>query len=150
MTYVKWFNEIGIEDVPSVGGKNASLGEMYRNLTAEGVLVPNGFAVTAEAYDTVLRESGALEALHRQLDTFDPDDVAQLQTAGKACREIVYNCRLPEAVEKEILEGYEALVSEYGDDVSLAVRSSATAEDSPGTTSSTTASTTSTSSSASW
>jgi pyruvate, water dikinase len=131
MTYVKWFNEIGIEDVPSVGGKNASLGEMYRNLTAEGVRVPNGFAVTAEAYDALLQANGAVEKLHAQLDTLDPDDVTQLQARGKACREIVYHCALPPALEAEILEGYDALKREYGDDVSLAVRSSATAEDSP-------------------
>jgi pyruvate,water dikinase len=131
MAFVKWFSEIGIEDVPTVGGKNASLGEMYRNLTAEGVLVPNGFAVTTGAYDAVLKHNGALEKLHAQLDAFDPDNVAQLQSVGKACREIVYGCDLPESVKSEILEGYAALKKEYGDDVSLAVRSSATAEDSP-------------------
>ncbi|WP_345988976.1 phosphoenolpyruvate synthase [Sulfurimonas sp. HSL1-2] len=131
MAYVKWFREIGIGDVPTVGGKNASLGEMYRHLSAAGVLVPNGFAVTAEAYDAVLEANGALERLHALLDDFDPDDVVQLQARGKACREIVYNCTLPSALEAEILEGYEALKREYGDDVSLAVRSSATAEDSP-------------------
>ena len=131
MAFVKWFKEIGMEDVPSVGGKNASLGEMYRNLTGEGVRVPNGFAVTAEAYDAVLETNGAPAKLHAQLDRLDPDDVAQLQACGKACREIVYNCALPPALEAEILEGYEALKREYGEDVSLAVRSSATAEDSP-------------------
>lgn len=57
--YIKWFNELGIKDVPAVGGKNASLGEMYQNLTEENVLVPNGFAVTAEAYHDVLKSSGA-------------------------------------------------------------------------------------------
>ena len=131
MAFVKWFREIGIEDVPTVGGKNASLGEMYRNLTSQGVLVPNGFAVTTGAYDAVLKDNGALEKLHAQLDALDPDNVAQLQAAGKACREIVYGCELPESVRSELLEGYEALKKEYGDDVSLAVRSSATAEDSP-------------------
>jgi len=131
MAFVKWFNEIGIEDVPSVGGKNASLGEMYRHLSAEGVRVPNGFAVTAEAYDAVLKANGALEKLHARLDTLAPDDLAQLQACGKACRDIVYGCTLPPALEAELLEGYEALKREYGGDVSLAVRSSATAEDSP-------------------
>jgi pyruvate,water dikinase len=131
MRYVKWFNEIGIEDVLEVGGKNASLGEMYQNLTAEQVRVPNGFAITATAYNTVLDTNGALEKLHAQLDDLDPDDVEQLQVRGKACRDIVYNCTLPDDLKSEILQGYDALKKEYGENVSLAVRSSATAEDSP-------------------
>ena len=67
VSYIRWFNEIGIDDVPLVGGKNASLGEMYQNLTAEGVRVPNGFAVTAEAYRYVLEHNNAWQALHAVL-----------------------------------------------------------------------------------
>ena len=131
MHYIKWFKEIGIEDVPEVGGKNASLGEMYQNLTSEGVRVPNGFAVTASAYRYILDYNHAWEKLHAQLDDLDPNDVAQLQERGAACRKIIYACEIPDDLKAEILEGYAALREEYGEDLSLAVRSSATAEDSP-------------------
>ncbi len=129
--YVKWFKEIGIEDVAQVGGKNASLGEMYQNLTAQGVLVPNGFAVTAKAYADTLTHNDAWKALHQALDDLDCDDVLQLQQKGKACRDIVMACELPKELETEILAGYDTLQKEYPDALSLAVRSSATAEDSP-------------------
>ncbi len=129
--YIKWFNELGIKDVDLVGGKNASLGEMYQNLTDEGIRIPNGFAITADAYRMVLQSNGAWEKLHAQLDDLDPDNVVQLQERGKRCREIIHNCILPGEMVDEIRKGYEALQAEYGDTVSLAVRSSATAEDSP-------------------
>ncbi len=129
--YVKWFKEIGIEDVPEVGGKNASLGEMYRNLTREGVRVPNGFAVTASAYRHLLEANGLEPKLHALLDDLDYDNVAQLQERGAACRKLIGEAEIPEDLRKEILKGYEALKEEYGETLSLAVRSSATAEDSP-------------------
>ncbi|HEB95988.1 MAG TPA: phosphoenolpyruvate synthase [Sedimenticola thiotaurini] len=130
-SYTRWFDEIGIDDIPEVGGKNASLGEMYRNLTAGGVRVPNGFAVTASAYRHVLDSNGAWEKLHQALDGLDPDDIGDLQARGARAREIVQQCRLPDDLKQEILAGYARLREEYGDDLSLAVRSSATAEDSP-------------------
>ncbi len=130
-TYVKWFSETGIEDIAEVGGKNASLGEMYRNLTAEGVRVPNGFAVTASAYRYVLDSNDAWRKLHEALDGLNPDDVRDLQARGAKARQIIHECELPEDLKAAILEGYGKLKDEYGDDVSLAVRSSATAEDSP-------------------
>jgi pyruvate,water dikinase len=74
--YVRWFAELGLGDVPAVGGKNASLGELYRALTAEGVLVPNGFATTAEAYRDALAAAGAWDRLHAILDPLDPSNVA--------------------------------------------------------------------------
>jgi len=129
--YIKWFNELGIEDVDLVGGKNASLGEMYQNLTEEGIRIPNGFAITADAYRTVLDDNDAWKKLHIELSDLDPDDVAQLQERGKRCREIIHNCTLPEDIVVQIGHAYDALKEEYGEDVSLAVRSSATAEDSP-------------------
>ena len=129
--YIKWFKEISIEDVDEVGGKNASLGEMYQNLTAEGVLVPNGFAVTAHAYKYVLDANDAWGQLHALLDNLDVNDVDALQKAGKQCREIVYQAKLPEDLQSEILAGFHQLKAEYGETLSLAVRSSATAEDSP-------------------
>ncbi|WP_345992916.1 phosphoenolpyruvate synthase [Sulfurimonas sp. HSL-1716] len=129
--YVKFFKELGIEDVASVGGKNASLGEMYRNLTAEGVRIPNGFAVTAEAYNYIFEYNDIGKDLHEQLDNIDPDDVDELQKRGKRCRDLVFGCTLPEDLKSEILQGYKLLKEEYGEHISLAVRSSATAEDSP-------------------
>lgn len=130
-TYTKWFSETGIDDIAEVGGKNASLGEMYRNLIAEGVRVPNGFAVTASAYRYVLDSNGAWEKLHEALDGLKPDDVLDLQARGAAARRVIDECVLPEDLKADILAQYAKLKEEYGDDVSLAVRSSATAEDSP-------------------
>lgn len=129
--YIKWFNELSIEDVDLVGGKNASLGEMYQNLSKEGIRIPNGFAITAEAYRQILDDNNVWEKLHEQLDDFDPDDLVQLQERGKNCREIIHHCSLPDELIEQIKEGYESLKVEYGEDVTLAVRSSATAEDSP-------------------
>ena len=129
--YVRWFKELGIADVALVGGKNASLGEMYQNLTAEGVRVPNGFAVTAEAYNYVLESNNAWPKLHAALDGLNPDNIKDLQAGGKKAREIVMNCVLPDDLKAAVLSGYNELKQEYGNDISLAVRSSATAEDSP-------------------
>ncbi|MBO0865619.1 MAG: phosphoenolpyruvate synthase, partial [Mycobacterium sp.] len=129
--YVRFFEEFGIEDVPLVGGKNASLGEMYRKLSDEGVLVPNGFAITADAYWRMLEAAGAWQPLRAALDGLDPSDVADLARRGKQAREVVYGAGLPDDVASEVLAGYRRLQSEYGEDVSLAVRSSATAEDLP-------------------
>ncbi|WP_110650869.1 phosphoenolpyruvate synthase [Salinicola peritrichatus] len=129
--YLRFFEELGIDDVPLVGGKNASLGEMYRKLSDEGVRIPNGFAVTAEAYRAMLDQADAWPALHDALDDLDPDDVADLVRRGKRAREIVYGAGLPDDLAAEIIAGYHRLQQEYGDEVSLAVRSSATAEDLP-------------------
>ena len=131
MSNIKWFNQIGIKDVAQVGGKNASLGEMYQNLTSQGVRVPNGFAITSDAYRYVLDSNGAWDRLQQELDKLDIDSVESLQQCGKACREIVYNCKLPDDLKDDILQAYDKLKQEYGEDLSLAVRSSATAEDSP-------------------
>ncbi len=129
--YTRWFNELTIDDVPLVGGKNASLGEMYQNLTAEGVRVPNGFAVTATAYQYVLDHNNAWSSLHDVLDGLDPDDVKDLQQRGEQARAIIYGCTLPADLRAEILAAYAKLKQQYGENISLAVRSSATAEDSP-------------------
>ena len=129
--YVRWFSELTIDDIPLVGGKNASLGEMYRELTPQGIRVPNGFAVTAEAYRRTLDEAGAWEPLHEAMAGLDPDDVEDLARRGARARAIIYGAPLPEAVRKEILAAYRRLREEYGEDLSVAVRSSATAEDLP-------------------
>ncbi|MEC9363534.1 MAG: phosphoenolpyruvate synthase [Pseudomonadota bacterium] len=129
--YIKFFAELGIDDVPVVGGKNASLGEMYRELAPQGVRIPNGFATTADAYRYLLDRAGAWDALHSALDGIDPEDVTDLARRGKQARAIVYGAGLPPELENEILEAYARLREEYGSDLSLAVRSSATAEDLP-------------------
>ncbi|WP_041246477.1 phosphoenolpyruvate synthase [Brumicola nitratireducens] len=130
-TYTRWFEEMGMDDVAQVGGKNASLGEMYQKLTAQGVRVPNGFAVTAEAYRMVLDDNDAWSQLHEALDELDPDNLKDLQTRGAKARAIIAKSKLPETLQSEIINQYAKLKAQYGDDVSLAVRSSATAEDSP-------------------
>ena len=129
--YIRWFNELGIEDVPLVGGKNASLGEMYRELTPQGILIPNGFAVTAEAYRYVLDEAGAWDELHQALDDLNPEDVSDLAKRARKAREIIYAAPLPKDLEQQIITAYAQLQHEYGDELSVAVRSSATAEDLP-------------------
>lgn len=129
--YIRFFDELGIDDVPLVGGKNASLGEMYRKLSPAGVRIPNGFAITAEAYRYMLDSANAWPALHDALDTLDPEDVSDLARRGKRAREIVYGAGLPDDLAKEIIAAYRKLQEEYGEDVGLAVRSSATAEDLP-------------------
>jgi pyruvate,water dikinase len=130
-TYVRWFRELGIGDVAEVGGKNASLGELYRELTPLGVLVPNGFAVTADAYRDTLTASGAWERLGEVLAGLDKRDVADLANRGRRAREIVYEAPLSGALRAEISEAYQQLEEEYGADLSVAIRSSATAEDLP-------------------
>ncbi len=129
--YVRFFEEFGIEDVPLVGGKNASLGEMFQKLSDQGVRVPHGFAITAQAYRYMLDKAGAWDRLHAELDELDPADVAALARKGKRVREIVYGAGLPDDLAAEIVDGYRRLQQEYGEEVSLAVRSSATAEDLP-------------------
>jgi pyruvate, water dikinase len=129
--YVRFFEEFGIADVPLVGGKNASLGEMYRELSTEGVRIPNGFATTADAYRHMLEEAGTGNQLRDALKGLDPTNVTDLARRAKRAREIVYGAGVPEDLAREIRTGYQRLQEQYGEDVSLAVRSSATAEDLP-------------------
>jgi pyruvate, water dikinase len=129
--YVRWFSEIGIDDVPLVGGKNASLGEMYRSLTSAGVKVPNGFSITADAYRLVLDRVGAWKTLHEALDGLEKNDLGDLARRAKRARDIVYAAGIPDDLRSEILDAYRRLQGEYGEGMTLAVRSSATAEDLP-------------------
>jgi pyruvate,water dikinase len=129
--YIRWFNELSIDDVPLVGGKNASLGEMYRELTPQGIQIPNGFAVTAEAYRYILDQSNGWHTLHQALDDLNPEDVADLAKRARKARDIIYAAPLPKDLEQQIFAAYAQLQSQYGDDLSVAVRSSATAEDLP-------------------
>ncbi len=129
--YIRWFEELNINDIPLVGGKNASLGEMYRELIPQGINIPNGFAVTAEGYRYMLDEADAWKELHLALDDLDADNMADLAKRALKAREIIYAAPLPDVLERQILEAYDQLQRQYGDDLSLAVRSSATAEDLP-------------------
>ena len=129
--FVRWFEELGVEDVPLVGGKNASLGELYRRLLPDGVNVPNGFAITAGAYRYVVAEAGVDEALRETLEGIIPDDAEDLARRGRRARELVHAAALPADLREEILAAYRRLKEQYGGELSVAVRSSATAEDLP-------------------
>ncbi len=129
--FIRFFEELGIGDVPLVGGKNASLGEMYRELTSKGLLVPNGFAITAEAYRYALSPTNAWNDLHGALDGLNPADVADLALRAARAREIVYGAPLPQELADEILSAYRRLIDQYGPELTVAIRSSATAEDLP-------------------
>ncbi|OIJ27643.1 phosphoenolpyruvate synthase [Nocardioides luteus] len=131
MSYIRTFGEVGIADVPLVGGKNASLGEMYRHIHDRDIRVPNGFAVTADGYRHFLRASGIDTALATVFADLDIDDRENLAERADRARKLLLGASLPEDLTEEILAGYRALRQEYGDDVALAVRSSATAEDLP-------------------
>jgi pyruvate,water dikinase len=129
--YIRWFSELRMRDVPLVGGKTASLGELYSMLVSEHIEVPNGFAVTAEAYRDAIGEAGAWEKLHALLDDLDKDDVDQLAERAAACRKIVYDATGGRALAVQIGAAYRELEKRYGKGFSVAVRSSATAEDLP-------------------
>jgi pyruvate, water dikinase len=128
---IRWFRELSLTDLPLVGGKNASLGEMFQQLQPLGVRIPDGFAVTAEAYRDALDEADAWVELHRVLDKLDKRDVTALARAGARAREIVYGAAMPRHVETTIREAWREMKARFGEDVSVAVRSSATAEDLP-------------------
>ncbi len=128
---ILWFEEIGIEDVPMVGGKNASLGEMYQKLTSKGVAVPHGFAITAYAYQHLLKDAGIEEAIKDALAGLDTHDLRNLQSRGEKVRNIIRNAEFPDDLHQAIIESYKKMEAKYGEGVDVAVRSSATAEDLP-------------------
>ena len=130
--FIRFLDELGMEDVPAVGGKNASLGEMYRALAPRGVLVPNGFAITSEAYRLVLEKANGDARLHEVLDDLDPGSAEDLERRGQQARDIVYGTPLPAEIREEALSAYHELQAGYPEDITVAVRSSATAEDLPG------------------
>ncbi|MBI3631308.1 MAG: phosphoenolpyruvate synthase [Candidatus Staskawiczbacteria bacterium] len=130
---VLWFREIGIKDIPLVGGKNASLGEMINNLLTRGVNIPNGFATTSVAYFNFLDKTGLTEKIGAILKDIDVHDIKSLQEKGKAVRSLILSSKLPAELEKDIISFYKELSKEYKtENVDVAVRSSATAEDLPG------------------
>lgn len=129
---VEWFSDIGIEDVAHVGGKNASLGEMYQQLEAQGVKVPNGFATTADAFREFLAFNGFEREIDEILRGWDRNDVDDLAARTRHLRSMLIGGALPEELMAEIVEAYAALSAEAGvAAVDVAVRSSATAEDLP-------------------
>lgn len=128
-TQVIPFNQLGRHDVEIVGGKNASLGEMISHLQPLGVNVPNGFATTADAFNCFLNETGLLDKINAELHTLDVDDVEALAATGKKIRGWVIEQTLPKSLEDEIRQYYQEITG--GEDVAVAVRSSATAEDLP-------------------
>ncbi|MCF2826112.1 MULTISPECIES: phosphoenolpyruvate synthase [unclassified Pseudoalteromonas] len=129
--YVLWYQELGMQDVPRVGGKNASLGEMISNLANAGVQVPGGFATTADAFNEFLEQSGLNEKIHSILDTLDVDDVNELAKVGAQIRQWVIDTPFQPELDKAIRDAYSQLHGDASQDVSFAVRSSATAEDMP-------------------
>ncbi|WP_420465890.1 phosphoenolpyruvate synthase [Panacagrimonas sp.] len=129
--HVLWYSRLRMHDVETVGGKNASLGEMISNLAASGVKVPNGFATTADAYREFLKHEGLADRINAQLNALDVEDVQALAAIGKGIREAVAKAPFPASLEKEIRAAYDELVAESGTEISVAVRSSATAEDLP-------------------
>jgi len=128
---IRWLQDLGMEDVPVVGGKNASLGEMIRNLHDVGVQVPGGFATTADAYREFLAQGGLDERIQTVLDDLDVEDVTALTEAGPRIRGWILEQPFPPALESAIESAYEQLSADAGAEVSWAVRSSATAEDLP-------------------
>src|SRR5450759_2003072 len=127
--FVKWFSEVGIADVPSVGGKNAALGEMYSNLVPLGVNVPDGFAITADAYRHFFKNTGLDEKIKEILSDLNTKDIRNLQIRAKKCREAILKATLPQDLQNVITESYKKLCDKYGKNSDVAVRSSATAED---------------------
>ena len=131
MKFVKWFEEIGAKDIALVGGKNASLGEMIRNLGKKGVNIPSGFAITAEAYKYVVEKAGISPKIKDTLADLDTHDMENLAERGETIRNLIAHSPCPKELEKEIRLSYRKMEERFGKNVDVAVRSSATAEDLP-------------------
>ncbi|GGD52888.1 phosphoenolpyruvate synthase [Lacimicrobium alkaliphilum] len=129
--YVLWYQQLGMHDVDKVGGKNASLGEMISNLANAGVMVPGGFATTAEVFNEFLEQSGLDKRIHETLDALDVDDVDALSRAGAEIRQSIIDTPFQPELEAAIKSAFDQLQQEAGGEASFAVRSSATAEDMP-------------------
>lgn len=129
--YIQWFKELGMDDVPVVGGKNASLGEMIANLANAGIRVPDGFATTADAFREHLQVSGLDARINATLDALDTEDMAALAQTGSQIRQWIMDTPLPEGLIEAVSSGWNSISDGTTGDVSVAVRSSATAEDLP-------------------
>ena len=128
-SFVRWFSDLGLNDVPLVGGKNASLGELYRRLSEAGVQVPNGFAITADAYRHFLDATGLAARIPALLNGLRTSDLGDLARRGLAIRHAIVAAPLPSDLQDAIVRAYEELGE--GEPIDVAVRSSATAEDLP-------------------
>lgn len=132
MRNIVWFKDIGLEDVPLVGGKNASLGEMIKELKEDGIAVPNGFALTADAYFDFLEKAGIKEKIQEIIFKIKKENVKDLRKKSEEIRNIILNSHIPKKLEEKILYFYQKLSKEYGEEnTDVAIRSSATAEDLP-------------------
>lgn len=132
MNYVCRFNEVGIKDISLVGGKNASLGEMIQSLTPKGIRIPDGFVVTAHAFSKLFEKNNLSQIVYEKLDSIDTHNISQLAKVGREVRELIRTTGLPKEVSTDIRNAYTELCQLVGqDDVDVAVRSSATAEDLP-------------------
>jgi pyruvate,water dikinase len=129
--FILWFKDLTIDDVPFVGGKNASLGEMYRNLTKKQVNIPDGFAVTAYAYRYLLKKAKIEKQIKQILSDLNTHNLHNLAERGKKVREVILGAKFPEELNTAITKAYKKLCREYGPNTDVAVRSSATAEDLP-------------------
>ena len=129
--FIKWFEDLTIDDVPLVGGKNASLGEMIRNIGEKGVKVPSGFAITSFAYKYTIEKEGIHHKIKEILSDLNTHDVNNLAERGEKIRELIKNTPIPNELEIEIRKYYKEMEQRYGENVDVAVRSSATAEDLP-------------------
>ena len=133
MSNIIWFKDLAIADVPKVGGKNASLGEMYSNLVREGVSIPNGFALTAQAYQKFLEVNGLESKIRDVVKTLATKELTNHQDHGQKIRQLIRSAEIPEDMGAEIFESYQTLSKQFdSDNTDVAVRSSATAEDLPG------------------
>ncbi|MDI3474026.1 MAG: pyruvate, water dikinase [Candidatus Woesearchaeota archaeon] len=126
---ILWFDQISIDDVDLVGGKNASLGEMYSQLTQKGISVPNGFAITSKGYWEFINSNGLAQQIDELVNSIDLDNLNDLAEKGHKIRELIRNASFPEILREAIVEAYNHLCIQYGKDTDVAVRSSATAED---------------------
>jgi len=129
--YIHWLDQLGMDDLDQVGGKNASLGEMISNLAASGVNVPGGFATTAHAFREFLAETGLDAKIAERLEGLETDDVRALAAAGSEIRQWIVDTPLPTALNDAITEAWAEMEQRFGNDIAVAVRSSATAEDLP-------------------
>jgi pyruvate, water dikinase len=132
MVYIRWFKDIGVKDISSVGGKNANLGEMHAELKSKGVPVPNGFALTADAYRFFLRENKLDKKIKDTLKGLDKKEVKELARAGEKARSMILSAEFPKEIEREVRNAYKQLCKlTKKNNLDMAVRSSATAEDLP-------------------
>ncbi|QFR49639.1 phosphoenolpyruvate synthase [Sulfurimonas lithotrophica] len=132
MKYICFFEDLSINDIPKVGGKNASLGEMYNQLSKDEINIPNGFATTSDAYWLLLQQDNLKKKIHDTLKDLDATNTSELQKKAKKVRELILNTQLPKELQNEISDAYKKLSKEYdSNSIDVAVRSSGTAEDLP-------------------